>query len=293
MHTNLASNPNRMKGPAKGLLETTMKTTPHSHLQRRGFTLIELLVVIAIIAILAAMLLPALSQAKLRARKVQCLSNLKQMITANTMYVQDSGGRTAGYVPTDPRYPGSLWMGSLMQYQAQVNQVRFCPNTTTNTITPTGWGTADLAWTGFTFQGSYCYNGWFYTGTATSFAQFPAALYFGQDTSIKHSSQTPVFADSEWVDAWPEVSWPTSPDSPPSDLYQGLQPQDGTGAIGRVTIGRHGGRGPSSAPRNIGAHVGWDKVPRSYSVNLALHDGHVENSPLPNLPNYSWNAGYP
>jgi prepilin-type N-terminal cleavage/methylation domain-containing protein len=280
--------------------KNTPTSSGHQHAHnppssRAAFTLIELLVVIAIIAILAAMLLPALSKAKMRAQQLKCISNLKQLTLSGIMYANDTGG-FIGY--SDPNLPGSLWMGTLVNMYSKVDAVRLCPVTKEPTPLPTvnTAGNCETAWAWYdngsgppahpakTYTGSYAINGWLYklTPDQTDWSGKGSSYYYGKDSAVKNSSQTPFFMDCEWVDLWP---WETDP--PNTDLYNA----GGTAnpaTIGRCAMPRHGWKNPAAAPRNFTPTT--QVLPGS--IDMGMVDGHAENVKLQALWRYDWHRNW-
>ncbi len=129
-----------------------------------AFTLIELLVVIAIIAILAAMLLPALSRAKAKALSVACKSNLHQMGLGLGMYVGDAARYPfVTYWPDNGLLSAGIeWVEVLRPYYpiAWTNRSYHCPAYSGHIAAPYGFSSAGLGFYNYEYLGSYGYNGW-------------------------------------------------------------------------------------------------------------------------------------
>ena len=111
-----------------------MPGNPAPRCRRRGFTLIELLVVIAIIAILASLLLPALSKAKERGKSINCINNQRQMALSYNLYADDNKDDVVTLylfqtAPPGAFFPGTVtWWVDLLRPYLHGTNVIICPS---------------------------------------------------------------------------------------------------------------------------------------------------------------------
>ena len=158
---------------------------------RRAFTLIELLVVVAIIAILAALLLPALSLAKQKAGATQCLSNVRQMMLATSMYAEANQGEYPWTFTGVVAGAGVCWF-SYIQPQLTSTNVLLCPTKQRNTrkFNYSYIFSDDLAVSGYgaNFQIGGCRwpgGGWFFDPVLDSGIVRPSATVYLSDSGCQ------------------------------------------------------------------------------------------------------------
>ncbi|MBI1374023.1 MAG: prepilin-type N-terminal cleavage/methylation domain-containing protein [Phycisphaera sp.] len=258
--------------------------------RRAGFTLIELLVVVSIIALLIAILLPSLKNARESAKATVCLAQLHELGHTVHMYANEYNGRMFPYFKKGGVSSGGLtyanfWMTLLEKYHGYEDAVRVCPsapvnpegrwNYTTGAPDSTSvWGSVNAAWGketgagGFLGKhvGSYTWNAWMHGGRNYDISLSPLTngiddhRHWKQLSSIKAAYEVPMFADGVWVDTWFQNrsgSWSAVPPT-----LQGWN-----SAAGRVCIDRH-----------------------KMAINIAFADGGGRRVDLQDLWRQRWNT---
>jgi prepilin-type N-terminal cleavage/methylation domain-containing protein len=262
----------------------------------RAFTLIELLVVVAIIALLIAILLPALSTARMKANTAKCLVNTRSMANAVNMYIAD----WKSMFPYSDNLPQSwtqlLYNGGTAAsagistasgngYGA-LDKIRACPEAPDTSSSSRGgsgelYGNAHAAWgnTPFTggsasepFGSAYGLNGWVYNGTTdanmmNTFSRGATSDFFYRLLRGNTSpSDTPVFADATWRHVFAKPGDPipagsTLDDPGPKNMSDHL--------LCRMLMNRH-----------------------NMQINVAFYDNHSETVGLRNLYAIKWSPNW-
>jgi prepilin-type N-terminal cleavage/methylation domain-containing protein len=267
----------------------------------RAFTLVELLVVIGIIAVLIAILLPALSRAKQQAALVQCASNLRQLSTCMFMYEQDSRGRLILYLTTNTTkygYKIPAWHYLIKPYFNRLaagqaissstktdDMILRCPNAQ-DYESSTGAGTATSPFQTYltTYSGwgdiyaSYGFNRYLYDATSDAGSGTWNAGFFGYQATDPNTigttfyklqsprmGQIVMFTDCRWRDFYINDNTGNAP------TPAGYHPRDtsGYGQMNTIATKRHG-----------------------RYTNVAMTDLSVRTIPLEQLWSFRWRPDY-
>jgi prepilin-type N-terminal cleavage/methylation domain-containing protein/prepilin-type processing-associated H-X9-DG protein len=219
--------------------------------RRHAFTLVELLVVMGLIGTLMSLLLPAVGKARAAGRATACLSNLRQMGLAWSMYTSENKGRLLPYVWNTPGTPDVSWNGywpGMLDAYAVRGEGLLCPTAQepTNVAAGRGYGNANHAWSGrpltpgngLKISNVLYREGSFGMNRYTNAGGFTADGRAMRITDLHGLSEVPLFMDCAYADVMPENGLEVAPVESPPDLRGSVtatSPQHW-----RVLLARHG-----------------------------------------------------